>query len=509
MSRANPFLDPHFPVSEADLIKWYLDFDLLHNKNTLLQSGIPKPILKYRYFKEAVSRIPSYRQFLRDSGWVGNYQINSESDWQKIPPMDKQNYISQHTQNELVLDENLGQAGKIVSLSSGSSGQAFYWPRAGWQEIEGALFHELLLTSLFKINERKTLVVVAFSMGSYLAGTYTYNSVRWVGAKGYDLTVITPGLGETDALSMIAKLAPLYEQVILVGYPPYLKDLLEAGLKLGLNWPAWNTKLLFASELFSETWRDGVAKLAGIKDVLIDTTNIYGASEGTLFGWETKEAIFIRRQAESNKELHLALFGSELTPTLIEYNPSFRYFEVIDGTLYLTAWAGIPLIRYNLKDKGGILTASNRRAILKKFGIDLLTHFKKEELSELPMVYVLGRADSAASIYGVLVYPEYIKLALEQEWERLSGKFSILTQGIGQNNPELIIHVELKRGKKKSLQLTKKIESDIKAVLSHRSREYASLISAVGKKAWPKVVLHSRGDQKYFPTRVKQKWIIQ
>lgn len=509
MSVANPYLAPDLKISEKNLIKWYLSSDLDTLKKQFYFHSSLKESIKYRFFEFAASSIPGYRKFLKESGWKGPFTVDSQEKWSQIPTMDKINYVSQHSLAELVVDEQLGQAGKIISLSSGSAGQAFYWPRGAWQEIEGAFFHELLLTTLFNIESKKTLVVVAFSMGSYLAGTYTYNSVRWVGSKGYDLTVITPGLGEKDALSMISKLAPLYDQVVMVGYPPFIKDLLEAGIKFGLKWGSWNLKLLFASELFSEKWRAGVAKLAGIKDVLSDTTNIYGASEGTLFGWETKEAIFIRQQAQLNKELHLELFGSDLTPTLIEYNPALRYFEVLDGTLHLTAWGGIPLIRYNLKDKGGILTSHKRRAILKKYGFDLKSELGIANLSDLPMVYVLGRSDSAASIYGVLVYPEYIKLALEQEWERVSGKFSIVTESVGQNNPELVVHVELKKGKNKTPQLAVKIAEDIKDVLLHRSREYSSLISAVGKKAWPKVILHSRGDKKYFPTRVKQKWIIQ
>ncbi len=507
VSASNPYTSLNRRLGEVQLISWFLSYDIKNFKNDFKLNEKLSEKIASALFNSAASLIPAYAKFLRSFGWKSPYTISPKMPWGKVPAMDKKNYINEHNLGELVPGGNLGQIGKIISLSSGSSGQAFFWPRGAWQEIEGALFHEYLLTSKFEIHKYRTLVVVAFSMGSYLAGTYTYNSIRWVGSKGYDLTVVTPGIGAQDALSMVTKLAPLYEQIILVGYPPFIKDLLEDGIKQGIDWSSHKMRLLLASEFFSEKWRDGVAKLAGISDVMSSTTNIYGASEGTLFGWETAEAIFIRRAAQHNPKLHQALFGSDLTPTLIEYNPTFRYFEIINGNLHLTCWSGIPLIKYDLKDRGGILTSEQRRRIFKEHGIDLMAQLGPDKISDLPMVYVLGRTDSAASIYGVLIYPEYIKAALEEEWDRVTGKFTISSMSDGQDNPELNIHIELKSDRRATSALIRSLEKKIRLVLLRRSREYSALLSAVGLKAYPHVFLHSKNDPDYFPTRIKQKWI--
>lgn len=503
MLYANPFTSTQKSLSESELINWFLAYDISHFAKDFRGDGTG---LAFSLFNQATQDIPAYRDFLRQNGWKNKLTVTSALEWSKIPPMDKKNYVGLHALNQMVPYGELGQYGKMISLSSGSSGQAFFWPRGTYQEIEGALLHERLLTSQFDIGRYRTLVVVAFSMGSYLAGTYTYNSIRWVASKGYNLTVVTPGMDVQDGLDMITKLAPLYEQVILAGYPPFIKDLLEEGISQGVNWGKWHTRLMMASEFFSEKWRAGVAQIAGIKDIEQGTTNIFGASEGTMFGWETPEAIFLRQAAAKNKDLQRALFGSELTPTLVEYSPLLRYFEVVGGSLHLTARAGIPLIRYDLKDRGGILTVQARRQILQQFGIELPASLQNN-LSNFPMVYILGRADSATSIYGLLIYPEYIQEALENETSRLTGRFTLVSKSIRLQNPELIIHVELKQGKRRSDAYTQQLTRLITQTIMGRSREYSTLLSAVGDKAAPHVYLHPKNDPLYFPTRIKQKWI--
>ncbi|MEI8232331.1 MAG: hypothetical protein WCG44_01170 [bacterium] len=506
MSYANPYLELSSDNSEKDLINWFLNYDIKNYSSDFSDNPNLAEKIAYARYSFTYNHVSAYKQFLLQNGWTGKSKIQSHKQWLQIPLMDKKNYISKNQLNLLVSTNGDSILGKIISLSSGSSGNATFWPRGSWQEIEGGLLHEKLLLDCFQIDKHKTLFVVSFAMGSYLAGTYTANSVRWVASKGYDLTVISPGIGSQDGLKMITELAPFYDQIILAGYPPFIKDLLEEGSTLGIDWAKLNIKLMMASEFFSEKWREGIAKLAGIDDATTGTTNIFGASEGTMFGWETPEAIIIRREAFKNKELHKALFNSELTPTLVEYNPDLRYFEVVDGKLILTALGGVPLIRYDLKDNGGILTMQRRRQILLDFGIDITKMIPANRLTELPMVYILGRADQAASIYGVLIYPEYIKSALEDE-DRITGKFTMITGNIGVNNAELQINIELKKDKKRTQEFANYLEEKIKLTLISKSHEYSALESVVGEKCWPHITLYPKNDSKYFGSRIKQKWI--
>jgi phenylacetate-CoA ligase len=502
-------LSPNTSKTELPYINWFINQKIsdLTSQHQLSPAAIIKHNLKI--FNLAAKSVPAYKKFLEDSDYKSAKHTLVSTDWQNIPTMNKSNYISKHSINDLSVGGDIYNQGKIISLSSGSSGKATFWPRGIHQEIEGAYLHELLLTSHFDLAKQKTLAVVTFSMGSYLAGTYTYNSIRHVASKNYDLTLITPGINVEDCLSMISQLAPSYDQVILAGYPPFIKDLLELGVNRGMSWDKYRVKLLFASEYFSEVWRDGVAKIAGIKNVINDTTNIYGASEGTMFGWETKESIFIRREASKNIALHKALFGSEFTPTLVEYQESLRYFEVIEGRLHLTAWGGVPLVRYDLRDFGGILNCTARRKILSDFGINIYDHLKLSELTTNPMVYVSGRADLSASIYGVLIYPDNIKKVLENHWDRTSGKFTIQTRPEDENNGVLTIHVELKQDKKISTKFESLLAKEIKLQLIQNSREYATLVSAVGSKVDPVVVLQPKNDTHYFSHGIKHKWIVQ
>lgn len=503
MIRQNPYLRQPSNYTTKSLIDWFLSVEPHRARTTSTKAQN----VAYRIFFLAKKYVKAYRSFLKKSGFTKQIQRMNQTKWKQVPITDKLNYITQYPLSDLAPQIAGHTRSQMISLSSGSSGNAYFWPREAWQEIEGAMLHEQILTELFHIERHKTLVVVLFSMGSYLAGTYTAQSIRWVAHKGYNLSLITPGINLDEALREIRQLSPNYEQVILAGYPPFIKDLLEKGEDEGLKWSKMQLKILFASEFFSEKWRDGIGQLAGIKNVLTDTTNIYGASEGTIFGWETKETMYLRRLAAQNPELHRALFHSDLTPTLVVYNPALRYFEEENGRLIVTTWAGIPLIRYDLKDNGGILTAQDRHRILHQFGINYEVELGPKYISDLPMVYVLGRSDLAASIYGVLIYPEYIKIAIENEGNKLTGKFSIDVTSTTTQNPVLDIHVELKNGKRISPLFQKRLSASVRQTLTNKSREYAALEAAVGDKAWPRVYLHKYGSAPYFMKNIKQKWI--
>ncbi|MFN8566593.1 MAG: hypothetical protein U0Z44_03515 [Kouleothrix sp.] len=51
---------------------------------------------------------------------------------------------------------------------------------------------------------------------------------------------------------MVAELGPAYDQVVLLGYPPFLKDIADAGRARGLDWSRFAIKLVLAGEVFSE-----------------------------------------------------------------------------------------------------------------------------------------------------------------------------------------------------------------------------------------------------------------
>ena len=176
-----------------------------------------------KLFKETARRVPAYKLFLK------KYRLNPErvkscEDFKKIPATDKDNYLRAYNFFKLFPE---GKVPDMVSASSGSSGKPFYWPRGVEQEEVGGKLHERIFGDIFGIkkNER-TLIIVCFSMGTWIAGTFTMSSVRWLAKNGYKISVITPSIEKEDAVNILRDLAPLFGRVVLTGYPPFLRDVI-------------------------------------------------------------------------------------------------------------------------------------------------------------------------------------------------------------------------------------------------------------------------------------------
>jgi phenylacetate-CoA ligase len=123
--------------------------------------------------------------------------------------------------------------------------------------------------------------------------------------------------------------------------------------------------------------------------------------------------------AYRDKNLAADLFGSHsILPSLLQYNPGTFYMEANqNGELLFTVKAGVPLVRYNIHDKGGIIDFDQMVSILKKHDIDILEKIKsygysKEDIWRLPFFYVFGRSDGTISVGGANIYPENIEAAL-------------------------------------------------------------------------------------------------
>ena len=115
---------------------------------------------------------------------------------------------------------------------------------------------------VFRAGERRTLAVICLALGSWVGGMYTSAACRHLAVKGYPITVVTPGNDVAEILRVVRELAPLFDQVVLAGYPPFVKNVVDVGLAQRIDWPAFRVKLVLAGEVFSEEWRDLVGHCA-------------------------------------------------------------------------------------------------------------------------------------------------------------------------------------------------------------------------------------------------------
>jgi phenylacetate-CoA ligase len=464
-------------------------------------------------FHDAAKRVPAYRAFLKENG-VHPENIHTREDFEKLPTTSKKSYLKKYPLADLCWDGSLARPA-VFSSTSGSTGEPFYFQRIPNLEEEYSILAELFLGNGAHIPSPKnpTLIIIGFGMGVWIGGTLTFRAFDIASRRAYPVSILPAGVNKTEILKALHDLAPSFKQTIIIGYPPFVKDVLDEADFEGINLKALNIRLLFAAEAFSERFRDYLAKKVGMKNVYRDTLNIYGTADIGAMAFETPTAILIRRLAMKNKKIFTRIFGNtQKTPTLAQYNPAFVSFEAPEGEILITGYSSVPLIRYAVGDRGGVHTYDEIKNIFTESGINLGKEAKKLDvpLYELPFVYVYERSDLATTLYGLQIYPEYLRDVMVSDFVQhyCTGKFQIVTKYDDKENQYLEINIEQKRGVNTiSETFIKKVEVAIKTALKEKSSEFKELSSFVNDRPLLHFVFRASGDPEYFLPGIKQKWV--
>jgi len=396
-----------------------------------------------------------------------------------------------------------------VAVSSGSTGQPTFWPRSVLHELDVAVRFEQVFYDSFRAHERSTLAVVCFALGNWVGGLYTTSCCWHLARKGYPLMVATPGNNKAEIFRVVRELAPHFEQTVLLGYPPFIKDVIDAGAAEGIDWASYKPKLVFAGEVFSEEWRSLMGQRIGSVSPCFDSASLYGTADGGVLGNETPFSIAIRRWLAGNPEAARTLFGESRLPTLVQYDPDSRFFEMHEGTLVVSGENSVPLVRYHIADKGGVLSYDEMWAFLNGQGIHSVSQLGMNmdfQQRNLPFVFVFGRADFTVSYYGANIYPENVTVGLEQPeimaW--VTGKFVLETQETEDGDTALHIAVELLPGIESDVSMVPVISASIRAQLLRLNSEFANYTPA--ERQLPRITLHPFADAEYFPVGVKHRY---
>jgi phenylacetate-CoA ligase len=452
-------------------------------------------------FREVAREVPAYARFLTEHG-VDPAGVDSMTAFRALPVTTKDNYYRKHPLPDLCRQGRL-EGCDMLALSSGSSGEPAAWPRFITHELESAARFEQILGHAFGAREQRTLAVICFALGSWVGGLYTLSCCRHLATKGYPLTVVAPGNQPLEVLRALKAVGAHYDQWVLFGYPPFLKDVIDLGAQSGMDWSARPTRLVMAGEVFSEEWRGLVCERLGVGDPSRSTASLYGTADAGVLANETPLSIMIRRALARRPEVARELFGEARLPTLCQYDPSHRYFEVDQGWLLFSGDGGAPLIRYKILDRGGVIGHAELLEFLAQRGVELEAPVVG---LALPFVYVFGRSFFAVSFYGANVYPENVSVGLEQpqlvRW--VTGKFVLEVRHDEQQNAELHLVVELPRGANASVSLAEEVAGHVQRQLERLNSEFASYVPE--PRRTPRVELRAFGDAEYFPIGVKHRY---
>ncbi len=472
--------------------------------------------LSLRLFHLASRYVPAYKKFLK-SKKINPSLIRSWRDFKKIPFINKKNYLRRNLLNELCWEGHLNKP-LIFTSTSGSTGEPFYFPRNNQLDWQYSIILEQFLKNYNNIKNSNfpVLVIVAFGMGVWIGGLITYKALELAAYRlNFPLSIITPGINKQEIFKALKNLARFYRQVILIGYPPFIKDVIDDAQAEGIDLKKLNLRLIFAAETFSEDFRDYLVSKAGLKNRFLDTMNIYGTADIGAMAFETPLSILIRSLAVKNKALFNDIFGAiNKTPTLAQYNPLFIGFESENGDIILTGNNVIPLIRYKVGDHGGAYSFSELIEILRRYDIDIFYEAKKAgiayTLNELPFVFVFERDDFSTTLYGLQVYPETIReVLLENPFNNyLTGKFTMLTKFDKKQNQYLEINIELKRSIESiPYHLKNRLLKRLVQNLQEKNAEYRELSNFLKERAFPKIVFWPYEHPEFFKPGIKQKWV--
>ena len=459
-------------------------------------------------FGAVAGGVPAYRTLLAEQG-IDPAAVAGEADFQRLPLLEKKSYNRRFKLDDLVLGGSLTRA-DFFAVSSGSTGEPTFWPRAQADEYPVAVRFEQVFRDAFRAQEKRTLAVICFALGTWVGGMFTAACMRHLSLKGYPIVTATPGNKIDEILRVVQRLSPQFEQTVLLGYPPFLKELIDAGRAQGLDWSPFDVKLVMAGEVFSETWRDLVAERVGATDPLRFSASLYGTADAGVLGNETPLSVAIRRVLAERPEAAQQLFGDTRLPTLCQYDPTARYFESIDGSLAFSGWNGVPLVRYHIADHGGILGYDAMLAAIRDLGADPVAEVRSTggpDPRRLPFVWVFGRADFTVSFFGANVFPETVSLGLEQPEVRahVTGKFVMeVKEGLAGDKPRLTIAVELARGASGDDEFGELVAIAILTQLRRLNSEFANYVPQEFQK--PLVSLYPTGHPDYFPVGVKHRY---
>ena len=456
--------------------------------------------------------LPAYKDYLHKVK-LKTRHIKTIDDFRELPLLTKADYLKKADYPQLFFPKTIPEI-TTVAATSGSTGEPFFFPRGEHQDDQYAYVAEIFLRNQFDIQKKSSLILIGFGLGIWIGGIFTYKCFNKVAQKGYKMALVPAGSIPDTYLKSIKKFGHLYDQIILTGYPPFVKDIVDQGAEYDIDWSKYHVKVMTAAENFSEQYRDYLANKLHIKNIYRDIVNVYGTVELGTMAHETAFTTLIKRLALNKKELYEDLFLSDKqVPTLAQYYPHMVWLEETQGEVVGTGVGSmIPLVRYRFLDRGGVYSYESMLDIMKRHGIDIMKEVKKVEIADtimkLPFVYVYDRIDNSVVLRGANIYAQNIRDALTQEAisKYLTGKFSMLKKNDRSENPYLEVNVELKKGRTPSVQIKKEIEMHLVVGLRKVNSEYNYLYGADSESVIPKIVLWHYGDPTHFAGG-KQRWV--
>lgn len=458
-----------------------------------------KAVVAFNIYKNSV---PAYKDFIKKTN--GDFKVNSINAFKKnAPVMSKDSYIYQYSLKSRCIGGNFPKTGNIDE-SAGSSGKATMWIRSVKEENKLQKLVEFGMHLTFGALDKNDLVVLnCWSTGPWATG------VKFSQLAQRSSIVKSVGTDKKIAIDTIQDLGADFEYLIC-GYPPFVKEIIDYGISIGLDWNKYRINVLTGGEGFTEGWRDFIRKtIIGSNG---EVYSAYGASDIDIgVSFETDLTIRIKQKADKDIRFRKKLFGEQMPVYFGQYNPLFYYIEnTPEGNLLFTTVntdVCSPKIRYDLKDAGKVFKHNELISIVKEEHPELL---KDVDRLKLPFISIFGRSDGTISLDGANIYPSDVQDAIyKSKYGELINSFFI---DVGYSNDQSMffkVYLELSENvQMKSLQNSIKIELEnfIRDYLIKENKDYRESIENNEESLSPRIefVPYEDGVFKQNKKRIKK-----
>jgi len=387
-------------------------------------------------FHKTARNIPAYKDFLLKEGIKHPEKIQTIEDFKKyVPIIQKENYINQYP---LSLRQKKSSVAFTLSTSGGTTGKPIIQAHT-CTEFD-PLPTQIYLEYLLNLSQKKTLYINAFALGSWYGGiASTLLSYSIVKKKGYHVTISLCGLEPEIILHIIEKIGKEYELIVISSYPSFFKLLLQEAKTRDLHINEYHIIPLCSGELFIWNFKQFLAEKFSL-NILYEIIDMYAATDVGIIGVSTPLSNLIQQKIINGEIPVLSLKKSPFS--LFQHNPLFGYIEEINNEVVITRnydLVEVPLIRYRIKDKGGIIPFEE--VYNKNLEIELNQRGFVKKPIKWPFLFVQGRADYAVIFLGANIYPHQIKEILEKERDNLFNNFKIGVEN--GDKPRFVVHLEL------------------------------------------------------------------
>ena len=323
-------------------------------------------------FNKVSSSCLAYKKHLE------SYKIDCKKiNFLDLPICDKDGYTQKYSLEDRMYEGKCLADYYMICTSSGSTAEPTIWPRDYDYDQGLEPPHTRFLENHFSFTKKKTLIIIAFGIGTTQAGMM-HVKASWEGSIHGKISVITPNADAAQTVFLLDKLHSYYEQIITIGYPPIIADFIDLSIEKKLPINKWNLKIIFAGESVSPLWRKEMAKKIG--GTSRDIVSFYGSTEAGMIGFESKEINQLVSLCLDNEELRFDLFKTFNLPTVVEVDFLKKFTEIVNGEIVITVDQVIPLVRYNLHDRGVILDSKHIQKVLDKHKINFIYPKNKKSL---------------------------------------------------------------------------------------------------------------------------------